>query len=151
MKLKWSKLSRLLQRVVFLAWFASRSNFWQNCRLFKISQRNTTASTETLTEKWLGCNFALDFTYYLFITLSKILRHSKTMKNAKKLSVFGENDSRCLPNFLQTHTFWIFDHISRIYNRINYRNIWFAKVIIILIMTPQELFFDVFFRKRPAP
>ena len=92
-----------------------------------------------------------DFTSYLSIALSKILPHSKTIKNAKKLSVFGENDSRRLSNFLQTHIFWNFDHISRIYNQINYRNIWFPKVIIILIMTAQVLFFNVFFRKRPAP
>ena len=65
------------------------------------------------------------------------------------MSVFGENDSRCLSNFLQTHIFWNFDHISRTYNQINYRNIWFAKVIIILIMTAQVLFFDVFFEKDP--
>ena len=64
------------------------------------------------------------------------------------MSVFGENDSRCLSNFLQTHIFWNFDHISRTYNQINYRNIWFAKVIIILIMTAQVLFFDVFFSEK---
>ena len=63
------------------------------------------------------------------------------------MSVFGESDSRCLSNFLQTHIFWIFDHISRIYNQIKYRNIWFEKVTIILIMTVQVLFFDVFFEK----
>ena len=31
---------------------------------------------------------------------SKILPHSKTIRNAKKLSVFGENNSRCLSNSL---------------------------------------------------
>ena len=51
-------------------------------------------------------NFALHSTSYLSIALSKILPHSKTIKNAKKLSVFGKNDSRCLSNFLQTHIFW---------------------------------------------
>ena len=51
--------------------------------------------------------------------------------------------------FLQTHIFWKFDHISRTYNQINYRNIWFTKVIIILIMTVQVLLFDVFFEKDP--
>ena len=48
---------------------------------------------------------ALRITLYLSIALSKILPHSKIRKNAKKLSVFGENDSRRLPNFLQTHIF----------------------------------------------
>ena len=36
------------------------------------------------------------------------------MKNAKKLLVFGENDSCRLSNFLQLHIFQTF--ISRIYN-----------------------------------
>ena len=49
--------------------------------------------------------------------------------------------------FLQIHIFWNFDHISRIYNQINYRNIWFLKVIIILSMTLQVLFFNVFSKK----
>ena len=49
--------------------------------------------------------------------------------------------------FYRLHLFWIFDHISRIYNQIKYRNIWFEKVIIILIMTAQVLFFNVFFEK----
>ena len=33
-----------------------------------------------------------------------MLSHSKT-KNVKKLSVFGENDSRCLSKFMQSHIF----------------------------------------------
>ena len=86
---------------------------------------------------------------YLSIALPKTLPHSKTIKIAKKLSVFGKNDSRCLPNFLQTYIFWHFDHISRTYNQIDYSNIWIAKVIIILIMTAQVLFFDVFSEKDP--
>ena len=52
------------------------------------------------TEKKLEHNFALAFTYYLSITLAKTLPHLKTIKNAKKMSVFRENDSRCLSNFL---------------------------------------------------
>ena len=57
------------------------------------------------------------------------------------LSVFDESDSRRLSNFLQTHIFWNLAHISRIYNQINYRNIWFPKV------TEQGLFFNVFSEK----
>ena len=68
-------------------------------------------------------HFALHFTFHLSIALSKILPHSKTIKNTKKLSVFGENDSYRLSNFLQTYIFLNFDHISRIYNQINSRNI----------------------------
>ena len=93
--------------------------------------------------------FALHFTTYLFTALSKIMSHSKTIKNATKLSVFGENDSRRFSNFLQTHIFWNFDHISKIYNQTNYRNIWFPKAIRILVMTAQVLFFDVFSEKEP--
>ena len=85
--------------------------------------------------------YSLDF--------SKFCPIHKTIKNAKKLSVFGENGSRCLSNFLQTHIFWNFGHISGICNQNNYRNIWFAKVIIILIMTAQLLFFDIFSKKDP--
>ena len=77
----------------------------------------------------MKCNAKLHLNYFsvkisaVAIVLSKILPHSKTIKNAKKLSVFGENDSRCLSNFLQTRIFKNFDHISRIYNQINYGNI----------------------------
>ena len=53
-----------------------------------------------------------------------------------------------LPNFLQTCIFGNFEHISRIWNRINYRNIWFPKVIINLIMPAQVLFFQCFFLKK---
>ena len=74
----------------------------ENCWFFENCQQNTIASTETFTENQLHLNFALHLTSYLFIALSKILPHSKT-KNAKKLSLFGENDSRRLSNFLQTH------------------------------------------------
>ena len=65
------------------------------------------------------------------------------------MSVFGENNSRCLSNILQTHISWNFGHIFRTYNHINYRSIWFAKVIIVFIMTAQVLFFDVFSEKEP--
>ena len=44
-------------------------------------------------------------TSYLSIALSKILPHSETIENTKKLLVICENDSRCLSNFLQTHIF----------------------------------------------
>ena len=86
----------------------------------------------------------ISYTSYLSIALSKILSHSKIIKNIKKLSVFGKNNSCCLSSFLQTHIFWNFDHISRIFNQINYWNIWFPKVMIILIMAAQVLFFNVF-------
>ena len=55
--------------------------------------------------------------------------------------------TRRLSNFLQTHIFWNIDHISRNYNQINYKNIWFPKQIIILIMTAQVVFFNVFSEK----
>ena len=44
-------------------------------------------------------NFALHFTSYLSIALSKILPYSKTIKSAKKMSVFGKNASRRFSNF----------------------------------------------------
>ena len=114
-------------------------NFW----------RNTTASTETFSEKKIGRNFALHFTSYLSIPLSKILPHSKTIKNAMKLSVFCKNDYRRLSNLLKIHILWNHDHISWTYNQINYNNIWFAKEIIILIKMALVLFFDVFSEKDP--
>ena len=73
----------------------------------------------------------------------------KHNKNAEKLLVFGENDSRRWSNFLQMHIFWNFDHNFRICNQINYRNIWFLKVIRILIMTVQVPFFNDFSEKDP--
>ena len=75
--------------------------------------------------------------------------HSKTLKSAKKLSGFGENRFRRLSNFLQTHIFWNFDHISRNYSQIDHRNILFSKITIILIMMAKMLFFDIFFEKDP--
>ena len=78
---------------------AEIDGFFENC------QPNTIAIMETFTENSLQRNFALHFTYYLSIALSKILHHSKTIKKAKKLSVFGENDFRRLYNFLQVHIF----------------------------------------------
>ena len=106
--------------------FKKTDNFCWNCRLFENCWRNTTVSTETFTENSLRRNFALHFTSYLSIALSKILPHSKTIE-----------------------FFWNFDHISRMCNQINYRNNWFPKVIIILIMTARVLFFNVFSEKDP--
>ena len=122
-------------------------------RQFSKNQRNFLAKCNSyygnVYRKIIRTYSALHITSYLSTALSKILPHSKTIKNAKKLSVFGENDSRRLSNFLQTHIFWKFDHISRTYNQINYRNIWFVKVTMIFIMTAQVLF-SIFFRQRPA-
>ena len=92
-------------------------------------------------------NHDVHFTSYLSTAFTKILPHLKTIKNTKKLSVFGENDSRRLSNFLQTQIFRNFNHISTISNQINYRNIWLPKVIIFLIVTAQVLFFDIFSEK----
>ena len=92
-------------------------------------------------------NFALHFTPYLSIALSKILPHSKTIKSAKKLSVFGENNTSRLSNFLQTHIFWKFDHICRICNQVNYRNIWLTRAAKILVMMAQVLFSNIFSEK----
>ena len=134
--------------------FVNKFLIFEETEHFEICWRNTAASTETFAEKYSERNLTLHFTSYLSIALFKSLSHSKTIKNAKKLSIFGENDSRCLSNFLQTHIFgnffeYFLNHISRTYNQINYRNIWFAKLIIILIMTAQVLFFDVFTEKDP--
>ena len=96
-KCKHFRTSCCISRTIF-----KNQNFSQNCRFFEIFQRNTTASTETFTENSLRCYFALHFTSYLSIELSKILPHSKTIKNGKK---FGKNDSRHLSNVLQTHIF----------------------------------------------
>ena len=137
--------------VVFRRHFFKNRQFQPKLSVFWRLSANTTTSTETFTESSLRHSFALHFTSHLFIALSKILPHSKTIKNAKKLSVFGENDSCRLSNFLQTRIFWNFDHISRIYNQTNYRNIWFPKVIIILSWRHKCFFFNVFFRKRPVP
>ena len=114
--------------------FQNTDNFAWNCPYFENCPWNTTASTKTFTKNSLRHYFALHSTSNLSIELSKNLSHSKTIKNGKKLSVFDENDSSRLFNFLRTHRFWNIDHISRTYNQINYKNIWFPKVIIILIM-----------------
>ena len=81
---------------------------------------------------------------YFSVALSKILAHSKTTKNAKKLLVFVENNSRRLCDSLFFGTLIIFLESAKI----NYRNIWFPKIII-LIMTAQVLFFNDFSEKDP--
>ena len=91
---------------------------------FESCRRKRTAGT--FIEKYLGRNFALHLTSYLSTAASKILPHSKKVKNTKKLSVFGKNNSRCLSIFLQTLIFGhivISGNISRTCNQINYRNI----------------------------
>ena len=50
-------------------------------------------------------------------------------------------------NFYKLIFFETFNHISRIYNQINYRDIWFAKEMIILTMTVQVPFYDVFLKR----
>ena len=62
------------------------------------------------------------------------------------MSVFRENDSQRLSKFLKANIVWKFDHISRTYNQINYRSIWFEKVTIILIMT-RQVCFSIFLSK----
>ena len=131
-------------------------NFRKNCQISGkiVSFSKIVGEIQQLVRKFsqktnLQCNFSLYFTSYLSIAFSKIQSHSKIIKNAKKLSVFGENDFRRWSNFLQIHIFWKFDHISRAYNQNNHRNIWFSKVTLILIMMTLVLFFDSFFEKDP--
>ena len=71
----------------------------QNCRFFEIYWRNTTASTETFTEKQILRNGALYFTSYISIALSRILPHLKPIKNAKKLQEGGKNNPLRLSTF----------------------------------------------------
>ena len=61
----------------------------------------------------ISTNFSNKFCiiyHFLFIYCtfqnSALFKHNKS---AKKLSVFGENDSRRVSNFLQTHVFWNFE------------------------------------------
>ena len=91
--------------VVFRRQISKHRQFCLKLSSFENCRQNTAASTKTFTEKSLQHYFALHFTSYLSIELSTILPHSKTIKNGKKLLVLGENDSRCLSNFLQTHIF----------------------------------------------
>ena len=60
---------------------------------------------ETFTEKYLGHNSAVHITSYLPVVISKILPRSKTMKDARKFLVFGENDFSRLSISLQNHIF----------------------------------------------
>ena len=84
--------------------------------------------------------------FLLINALLKILAHSKTIKSAKNLSAVGENDFFSLSDFLETHIFWNFDSISRAYNEISPKNLWFTRVITILIWRHRCLFF-MFFEK----
>ena len=73
------------------------------------------------TRRWLQFTF-------LFLFINSTFKNSTPLaiKNTKKLLVIYE----------------FVDHISRTYSWINHINIWFAKVIIILIRTIQVLIFD---------
>ena len=83
--------------------------------------------------------------HFLFIHCP--FQNSASFKNNSKTKT-KKNGSCCLFNFLQTQIFWKFYHISRTYNQINYRNIWFAKLTRILIMMAQVHLFDIFFSKK---
>ena len=63
------------------------------------------------------------------------------------MSEFNKNDSHCWSNFLQTNIFGNFDRICRIYNQTNYKDIWFAKVITILLWRHMRLF-SMFLSKK---
>ena len=73
-----------------------------------------------------------------------------TIKTLKNCQFFDGNDSCRLSNYLQTHIFWYFDHISRTYTQIKYKNVWFEKLIIILIRTIEVLIFHMCYVKSPC-
>ena len=104
--------------------------------VFLICRQNTTASMETFTEKELERNFTLHFTSYLSIAFSKILPQSKTIKNSKKLSVFGKTT---LVVYVIVYKLIFFKTLI-IFLKPAIKLITFEKVIIILIMTAQVLF-----------
>ena len=89
---------------------------------------------------------SLLFTSYLSTALLKILLYSKTIKNTKKLSVFGENGTCRLYIFLQARIFFdtliiflepIIELITEIFD--------LQKMIIILIRAIQVLIFHSIF------
>ena len=69
----------------YLLYFADKlqktNSFAWNCWFFEICQWNTTASMERF--KQSRRNFALNFTFYSFTALSKILPYSKTVKTLR--------------------------------------------------------------------
>ena len=75
------------------------NSFARNCQFFESCWRNTTSSRGTFAKYQLRRNFSLYFTSYLSIPPSKTLPLSKTVKIAKKFSVFGENESHRISNF----------------------------------------------------
>ena len=91
--------------VVFHRQVSKNQQFCLKFLVFENCHQNTLASTKRLTENYLRRNFALHCNSYLSIALPKILLHSKTIKNDKKLSVYGECNSPKLSKFLQTHIF----------------------------------------------
>lgn len=62
--------------------------------------------------------------------------------------VSGKSSSCRLANFLEMYSFGKFDHVSRNYNWIKFRIVWFAKVIIIFIKTTQVYIFDMLLEKE---
>ena len=74
----------------------------------------------------------------------------KQQKTLGKCRYLIKNNSLRLSNFLQTHVFETLIIFRVTNNQINYRNICFAKVVTIFIMTARVLFFHFcfFFSKK---
>ena len=80
-RLQFSKNRQLWLKLLtyFANNFKKKDHFSQNCRFFENCRRNTTASMETFTKNYLRHTFALHFTSYLSIALSKIRSYSETI------------------------------------------------------------------------
>ena len=131
--------------MLFVTYFFKKTSDWIHGVSDLSAKYNI--STKTLAEKIITLNFALHFTSFLSIALSKILSGLKTIKKLRSCRYLIK--TTLLFILFLTHSFWNFVHISRTYNQINHRNIRFAKVIIILIMTTQVLLFDLFSANDP--
>ena len=105
-------------------------------------EENTYAILENAMDKWkVKCNLKLRPNYFsvnvFVLAVVFCLQISKNWRFCQNL----------ISDFLQTLVFFeTFNHIFRTYNQINYRNIWFPKVILIFIRMSQA-FFNVFSKK----
>ena len=130
--------------------FHKTDNFVWNCQFFKNCWENMLASAEMSTE-----NYYIIFHYIALPTYpSHFPKFCHIQKQMLRNCWYLVKTTLALYLiFLQTHIFWNFNHVSRICNQItttnNYRNIWFLKVIIIIFVTVQVLFFNVFSEKDP--
>ena len=111
-------------RAIVFRWQIKKKKKWQFCLKLSGFLKIVGEIQELVQKRSQKILYSLNLHYILLpiypLHFPKFcpIQKKKKKKNAKKLLVFCENDSCRLSKFLQTHIFWNFDYISRIYNQL---------------------------------